>query len=253
LCNDAQADCWVTSASLSPDNNHLALLNHNKIWWFSCFNGSSFFKGSKATINLNSNTQKEGIAFKNSHEVYITDELSVVDNSGGNLYEADLNAYLQMPQAIIIPDSIICDNCTLTIDSFIGALSWDNGLFGPSITPTYTGWYKANAKSLNNCIASDSVYISYLQGISQQALSSTNLIIQNTSKNNISGVINTKNIAPIQLQVTDITGKIILNKTINSNSKSSVFSLDVELNIGIYLINLINQSENKTYKFVITH
>jgi hypothetical protein len=76
LCNGAQSDCWVTSAAISADKSHLALLNNNKIWWFSCFNGSAFFKGAVATINLNTSTQKEGITFKNDDEVFISDEFS---------------------------------------------------------------------------------------------------------------------------------------------------------------------------------
>lgn len=251
LCNDSQSDCWVTSAALSPDNSHLALLNHSKIWWFSCFPGSAFFKGAKATVTLNSNTQKEGITFKNNHIVYITDELSVIDNSGGNLYEANLSNYLEFPIVNIVPDTIICDNCTLSVDSYAGALSWNNGLFGPSITPTYTGWYTVSAKSLNNCVALDSVYISYLQGINQYQISITNLIIQKASKNNISGIINASNNSSVLIHLTDITGKSILSKSVPITSNSSNFSLDLDLNSGIYLINLSNQSEFKTYKLVI--
>lgn len=251
LCGDSQSNCWVTAAALSPDNSHLALLNDSKVWWFSCFNGSAFFRGAMATANLNNNTQKEGITFKNNQAVYITDEFSSIDNSGGKLYEADFNAYLNMPYVNIIPDTIICDNCTVTVDSAVGSLSWDNGSFGPTITPTFTGWYKVEANQLNNCVVSDSVYISYLQGLKESLASGTSLLIQSATKNAINGNIYTTNMHACVIQLTDITGKAILKENISITNAVQHFSLDVNLNNGIYLLHIQEQSAYKCIKVVI--
>jgi hypothetical protein len=90
-----------------------------------------------------------------------------------------------------------------------------------------------------------------LQGINQYQISITNLIIQKASKNNISGIINASNNSSVLIHLTDITGKCILSKSVPITSNSSNFSLDLDLNSGIYLINLSNQSEFKTYKLVI--
>lgn len=252
LCNDSQADCWVTSAALSDDKTHLALLNHNKIWWFSCFNGSSFFKGALATINLNTNTQKEGIAFKNNHQVYITDELSVIDNSGGNLYQANLISYLTMPYVNIIPDSIICDNCTFTVDSFFGDLSWSNGSFDSIITPSYTGWYRVVAKSLNNCTSVDSVYISYLQAVNENSIDKHKLLISASSKSLISGTLQNFSNQNYIIQLTDLTGKILTSSAINITNNNENFSLPVQISNGLYFINVNSRQENKTFKILIS-
>lgn len=253
LCADSQPDCWVTSAALSPDNSHLALLNNNKIWWFSCFNGSSFFKGAMATATLSSNTQKEAITFKNNHDVFISDELSVLDNSGGKLYLSDMSIYLEMPYVNIEADSVICDNCTLSVDSFIGALSWSNGLFGPSITPTYTGWYTVNAKNYNNCIVSDSVYVSYLQSVTENQWSTLQWVLNESSNNTIKGVIYSTAGGSITLTLSDISGKKLYQEMLPHVTNPQNFMLPVNLTQGIYLLHFDNKAINKTYKIVITN
>lgn len=81
--------CWITSASISPDKNKVALLNHNKLLVFSNYEGDDFFNGILAEYDLEHTSQKEGVTFKDNTTVYITDEKS--HGSGGNLYEFVLN------------------------------------------------------------------------------------------------------------------------------------------------------------------
>jgi hypothetical protein len=253
LCNNSQSNCWVTAAALSNDNSHLALLNDSKIWWFSCFNGSSFFKGAMATANLSSNTQKEGITFKNNYEVFITDEQSTTNSSGGSLYKANLSSYLEMSYVNIIADSIICDNCTLTVDSFIGSLSWSNGMFSPSIMPTYTGWHYVTAKNINNCAVSDSVYISYLQGTNEHKYDQLNINIQTSSNTLIAGTIDDDQSNDYKIQLCDITGKVITSTSIQRAKTMQTFALNVNLKNGLYLLNIFTSKRNKTYKLVISN
>lgn len=251
LCGVAQTECWVTSAALSADKTQLALLNHNKIWLFSCFNDSRFFTGSMATIILNSYTQKEGITFKNNQQVYITDEFNTLDNSGGYLYEADLKDYLEMPFVQINPDSIICDNCSLSVDSFSGAISWSNGLFGPSITPTYTGWYSATATSLNQCTMRDSVYVSYLQGTNENGKSSTSLNITLADSRGITGTFFNAYYTRCTLYVTNLSGKLITSISLPAYQKNTDFTIPLNISSGMYLLHTQTTNENKTYKVII--
>lgn len=250
LCNTAQSDCWVTSAALSPDKTHLALLNNNKIWWFSCFEGTHFFDGSRATATLSSATQKEGITFKNNHQVYITDELNTADNSGGNLYKADLSDYLQMAYVSIIPDTINCNNCVLTVDSFVGTLSWSNGMFGPSITPNYSGWHSVIANSLNNCAVKDSVYISYLLGVNKKAENNITILLNEINTNDISGTILNAQNTTCMLQLTDVTGKLITSSTIQIVQKNQAFIWPVQLKNGMYFLTMSNTEMHKTFKIM---
>ncbi len=81
---------WVTGADISPDKKTMALLTHDKVWLFQCFNGDAFFKGKKKTIELNHFSQKEGICFFDNETLFIADERTE-NILGGSLYQLKLN------------------------------------------------------------------------------------------------------------------------------------------------------------------
>lgn len=86
---------WVTAADISPDGQRLALLGHQKLWFFSCFVGDNFFSGKMTELTFPTLTQKEAICFIDNQSLYITDEL-VHRVLGGKLYSLDLNQ-IQFP------------------------------------------------------------------------------------------------------------------------------------------------------------
>lgn len=79
----------ITSADISKDGKTLVLLNHDKLWKITDFEGDNFFEGSIQELKFEHNSQKEGICFKNGNSVYITDEKT--KSEGGNLYKFKLN------------------------------------------------------------------------------------------------------------------------------------------------------------------
>ncbi|APY09619.1 hypothetical protein BWZ20_06855 [Winogradskyella sp. J14-2] len=79
----------ITSADISDDGKTIVLLNHDKLWKLSNFNDDDFFSGVIEELQFNNNTQKEGVCFKTSSEVYITDERN--GDEGGNIYSFVLN------------------------------------------------------------------------------------------------------------------------------------------------------------------
>ncbi|GAA5034715.1 hypothetical protein GCM10011506_29230 [Marivirga lumbricoides] len=89
---------WITGATISRQNGILALLSHNKIFFFSCFKGDDFFNGNFEMLPLDHFSQKEAIDFDDTQGTYlITDELTR-GILGGKIY------------SIAIPDSIYnCD------------------------------------------------------------------------------------------------------------------------------------------------
>jgi len=87
----------VSAADLSPDENVLVLLCYQRMWIFSCFEGSDFFGGAAQYIEY-INNQKEGIGFINNHEVYISKEGK---NATPKMYHFDIGPW--------IDDS--CKNC----------------------------------------------------------------------------------------------------------------------------------------------
>lgn len=77
-------ECWITSAAISPDGSKVVLLSHTTILQFTDFTEDDFFSGKVTQFDLNHESQKEGICFKNDSTVYITDEES--HGEGRNLY-----------------------------------------------------------------------------------------------------------------------------------------------------------------------
>jgi len=82
-CNDA--NCWITSADISPDGNKVALLSPESVLIFSDFKGDDFLSGKVIKIPLESYSQKEAVTFKDENTLLITDEKA--HNVGGNFYE----------------------------------------------------------------------------------------------------------------------------------------------------------------------
>ncbi|GLB51444.1 hypothetical protein NBRC110019_04830 [Neptunitalea chrysea] len=66
----------ITAADISPDKSTIALLTHKHVYLFSNYSGNNFFSGKLTTINMNNNSQKESIAFKDQHTLLISDEAS---------------------------------------------------------------------------------------------------------------------------------------------------------------------------------
>ncbi len=81
---------WITGAAMNLEDSSLVLLSHDRIWQFSGFEGSDFFKGSSRMINLPSYSQKEGICYAKENIWYLTDEYFPTLRIGGNLYEMKL-------------------------------------------------------------------------------------------------------------------------------------------------------------------
>ncbi|WP_236587863.1 NHL repeat-containing protein [Marivirga aurantiaca] len=81
---------WITGATLISDKNILALLSHNKIFFYSCFEGDQFFKGKLTIFDLGHFSQKEAIDFDvESGQFFITDELTR-GLIGGKIYKLAL-------------------------------------------------------------------------------------------------------------------------------------------------------------------
>lgn len=79
----------ITAADISPDKKTIVLLNHDKLWELTNFDGDNFFEGTIKALPFMHNSQKEGLCFKTNTTVYITDEYS--HSNGGNIYEFSLN------------------------------------------------------------------------------------------------------------------------------------------------------------------
>lgn len=79
----------ITGAAISPDQQRITLLSHQRLWIFEAFKGDNFFNGKITEVNLNHYSQKEAITFKDNETVWIADEK--VKKNGGNMYKFKLN------------------------------------------------------------------------------------------------------------------------------------------------------------------
>ncbi|GHC58316.1 SdiA-regulated domain-containing protein [Ulvibacter litoralis] len=86
-CNK-QSHCQVTSAAIDYTTGNIALLTYNRVFIFSDYSGDDFFNGTVQEIKLKYTSQKEGITFKDSKTLYITDERN--KSNGGNVYQLNL-------------------------------------------------------------------------------------------------------------------------------------------------------------------
>ena len=82
-------DCWITSADISKDGSKVALLSPSSVLIFSDFKKDDFLSGKLTKIPFNSNSQKEGITFKDNNTLLITDEKA--HGVGGCFYELKIN------------------------------------------------------------------------------------------------------------------------------------------------------------------
>jgi hypothetical protein len=168
FCQNSVSNCSVTGAALSPDKKHLALLGNNKLWWFSCFEGTNFFGGKMRQLSFTSNTQKEGIAFKNGHQLYITDEFD--GNFGGKLYQCAITDYTLEPAFTLPFDSITCpETCEITLQApdYV-SFQWCNGGSGISQTISQTGTCCITATAPNLCELTQCVQVNLLSGLTER-------------------------------------------------------------------------------------
>lgn len=86
-CTDFNT-CAITAAAISPDQQKVAILSHNKLWLFKDFTSDQFHEGTKTELSLNHYSQKEALTFINNSVLYIADEK--VKKSGGRVYEYTL-------------------------------------------------------------------------------------------------------------------------------------------------------------------
>ncbi|WP_290699658.1 hypothetical protein [Lacinutrix sp.] len=78
----------ITAADISADGKQIALLNHDKVWLISDFKKPNFFKGNVTALPFMHKSQKEGLCFKDSKTIYISDERKKHD---GKIYSFNLD------------------------------------------------------------------------------------------------------------------------------------------------------------------
>jgi hypothetical protein len=79
----------ITGADISPDKKKLVLISYGKLYCFSGFTGSAFFKGQLTQLSFPV-SQTEAICFIDNCRVFVTDEEVQALGIGRNLYTTDI-------------------------------------------------------------------------------------------------------------------------------------------------------------------
>lgn len=94
----------VTGAAMSPNQEQLALLGANTVWWFTGFTGNRFFDGMVQTISLQSTTQKEALDFVDNERLYFSNETSFL--GGASLGELNLSSLITS-NALVVEQTVL--------------------------------------------------------------------------------------------------------------------------------------------------
>ncbi|MEZ4803582.1 MAG: hypothetical protein R2797_12490 [Gelidibacter sp.] len=79
----------ITSADISDNGKTVVLLNHDKVWKLTNFESDDFFGGKIEALPFDFTSQMEGVCFKDSSTLYLTDESNGAE--GSNLYKFVMN------------------------------------------------------------------------------------------------------------------------------------------------------------------
>jgi len=72
----------ITGGAAFANGNKMALLGYDKVWLFSGFTGSKFFKGTLNTLAFPNLSQKEALWFENANTLWYTQETSPLGTAG---------------------------------------------------------------------------------------------------------------------------------------------------------------------------
>ena len=242
----------ITAADISPNKKTVALLANDKVWLFSCFNGSKFISTGTNTVLTLPNTQKEAIVFSGDSVVYITDE-----NTGAGtqrLYRANLAASLT-PSVILnitTNNTLICSGQSATLSvSGANTYTWNTSIVSQSlaITPLVTTSYSVTGTATNGCKNTSS----FTQSVSLCTNINSNIIQDSFNISIYPNPFNQKFIVSInentfsQIEIYNSLGALVYQSPINENK----IDVDVtEQSNEIYYVRLINTSDIITKKII---
>ncbi|MEL6654143.1 MAG: SprB repeat-containing protein, partial [Bacteroidota bacterium] len=166
---------WITGADMSPSGEQLILQSYDKMWLFSCFNGSDFFGGSIQQIGLSAFGQYEGVSFLNEETLYISNETSAFGTAALN--KVDISSVVITPFIDLGPDiSTLNSSIMLNAGSQPNGSTylWSNGTTGQQTTIANSGTYWVQVSN-GSCTSSDTINVSFLcQGFAS-GVSGTNI------------------------------------------------------------------------------
>jgi hypothetical protein len=244
---------WIAGAGLSPAGDHLVLASYGRCFIFSCFTGADFFGGAVVQRTW-SFSQKEAVAWCDSTHMYITDEL-LNGVLGGQLYLADMGAFIALPDAALGPDTVhVGDTLFLPAPSNPGgSYLWSTGATTPTLPITQAGTYWLQVTAANGCKASDTITVSLLAATHPAAAHDWTLqALPNPSDGNMQLQIGAHASSCAQWRILDPTGRSIAAGEVEVHAGSLVqCPAPKPLSPGMYAWEVTLGTDRKVMRIVV--
>jgi hypothetical protein len=141
---------------------------------------------------------------------------------------------------------------TITLDAGSGFVSylWNTSATTQTINVNTTGVYYVGVTDSHGCRGSDTISVNVLNGINNIALNSILEIYPNPSSGIFNVIIN-KPVLQFNLQIVDITGRVIIRDSHKNNSNFNKSYNLSDLAKGVYYLQLFSTEGNATRTLLI--
>ena len=210
-----------------------------------------FFPGAATTTSTLRNPT--GICYNSpgTYSVYL-----IIDGTNGSQ-----TAMMKVSYITVYPQPgapVISANGTFLTSSHADSYQWIfnsaniNGATLQTLNAFQEGYYSVRITDSNGCSAvSDSIYVG-VTGVEKQPFKNEIFVYPNPSKGTFYLFFVSSNSEKTEVEVTDLSGKILLQSNINSVDKLSIQTINLEdFSNGVYLLHLKTDSKTINKKLVL--
>lgn len=172
----------ITSADLSPDERTVVLIGQDRIYLFSCFQGTRFLSTAHVETLTMPNTQKEGVIFGTNDLLYLTDEQTVAGTR--HLYRVSVAPYIDAPVTLAATSDSTCVsastgwiNVGVNGGSSPYTYSWSNGDTTAMSAGLAAGSYAVTVTDANGCTADSQFTVSVYNTTDPVATQAFNILV----------------------------------------------------------------------------
>lgn len=140
----------------------------------------------------------------------------------------------------------------LSIPSGFTNIEWSTGATSQSITVSNPGTYTVEAEDANGCVQEVEIEVTRLTSLATVNNSATVAIYPNPTNDAFTIAVETNHTGNATLQLHDLSGKIVVNRTISLAAGNNIISdLPADLAQGVYVINIASEHINANKKLIV--
>lgn len=220
--------------------------------WTLVAGGTGYDYGRNISIDKNNNIYTAGYFNENAQ----FDDISVSSNGGYDAFICKIKNSCPVSTLDLGDDTKINLTQSITLDAGIGYTEylWNDNSTEQTldIVGSEAGLgekkYYVEVKDENACTYSDTIRITVIDDAATQNFTKNNVYIYPIQNKKVKIELTHKSNSPINLQVVDLSGKVLRKEIFTQTEKTFNFS---NLKTGIYIININNSKFNKTVKIIL--